>query len=177
MNFLSFIEQNGTALHKDAGDHLFRQGDSDSSMYVIKEGMLKAYYVTSEGKETIKSFLQIGDVIGSMSAAYAQMQNTFSLICLEPCTLIRFDFKALHSASLTDQELSKDVIEILLKFAMKKEQRERDLLCLSAQQRYEKLLDTSPDLIEKVTQNDIARYLGVTSVGLSRIKHRVMEST
>ncbi|EGU58336.1 cyclic nucleotide-binding protein [Vibrio nigripulchritudo ATCC 27043] len=88
--------------------------------------------------------------------------------------MTKFDFQTLHQQTQNDIELSQNVIEILLKFAMKKEQRERDLLCLSAQERYEKLLESSPNLIERVTQNDIARYLGVTPVGLSRIKQRVL---
>ncbi|BDU36951.1 Crp/Fnr family transcriptional regulator [Vibrio nigripulchritudo] len=174
MNFFEFVEKYGTEVNKEDGEHLFRQGDYDGSMYIIQEGMLKAYYVTAEGKESVKSFLIEGDVIGSMSAAYARLQNTFSLITLTPCKLTKFDFQTLHQQTQNDIELSQNVIEILLKFAMKKEQRERDLLCLSAQERYENLLESAPDLIERVTQNDIARYLGVTPVGLSRIKQRVL---
>ena len=35
-------------------------------------------------------------------------------------------------------------------------------------------MQNTPDLLKLVTQNEIARYLGVTPVGLSRIKKRVM---
>ena len=35
------------------------------------------------------------------------------------------------------------------------------------------MLDTAPAILDLVTQNEIARYLGVTPVGLSRIKKRV----
>ncbi|WP_428776024.1 Crp/Fnr family transcriptional regulator [Vibrio sp.] len=173
MNFSQFIKFHGREVTKQKGEHLFRQGDSNASMYMIQTGMLKAYYVTSEGKESVKSFLEAGDVIGSMSAAYARLQNTFSLVTLTDCQLVKFDFNTLHEQSQNDLELAQEMVELLLKFAMKKEQRERDLLCLSAQDRYEKLLKISPQLIESVTQNDIARYLGVTPVGLSRIKQRV----
>lgn len=57
-------------------------------------------------------------------------------------------------------------------FAMKKEQREYELLCLSAQQRYQALLARKPDIYDFVTQGDIAKYLGITPVALSRIIHQ-----
>jgi DNA-directed RNA polymerase specialized sigma subunit len=34
------------------------------------------------------------------------------------------------------------------------------------------LLERSPELFDKVTQKDIARYLGITPVALSRISTR-----
>jgi CRP-like cAMP-binding protein len=65
------------------------------------------------------------------------------------------------------------MVDFLLSFGIRKELREYELLCLSAEERYRRLLTNTPALLDKVTQNDIARYLGVTPVGLSRIKTRV----
>ena len=66
------------------------------------------------------------------------------------------------------------MIEQLLQFAMKKEKREFEFLCQSAEERFRMLAKNSPSLVEKVTQNDLARYLGITPVGLSRIKKRTL---
>ena len=177
MEFSKFIESEGQQVSKDVGEHVFMQGDSDDSLYLIKQGVVKAYYLTSDGQERVKSFLTDHDVIGSMSAAYQKQKATFGLICLEPTQLLKFSFERLYQQSQNNHQLAREVIDILLAFAMKKEARERELLCLSAEQRYQQLLDKSPDLMEKVTQNDIARYLGVTPVGLSRIKHRLIDAS
>ena len=83
----------------------------------------------------------------------------------------------LHEYSQKDHEIANNLIELLLHFSMKKEKREFEFLCLSAEERYCLLAETSPGLLEKVTQNDIARYLGVTPVALSRIKKRVSKLT
>ncbi len=71
-----------------------------------------------------------------------------------------------------DLDTANSIISLLTAFAMKKEQREYELLCLDAQQRYQKLLTRFENIGEYVTQNDIARYLGITPVALSRIKHK-----
>ncbi|WP_047042189.1 Crp/Fnr family transcriptional regulator [Vibrio mexicanus] len=164
MEFSAFIDKEGQIVRKDTGEHVFMQGDNDSSLYLIKQGIVKAYYVTDEGQERVKSFLTEGDVIGSTAAAYQKQPTSFGLVCLEPTTLVKFSFEKLHNATLKNHQLANELIEFLLQFAMKKEGRERELLCFSAEQRYQNLLKNQPELVDRVTQNDIARYLGVTPV-------------
>ena len=176
MKLSEFVAKNGTALQKEAGSHLFRQGDQDQSLYVVHAGLLKAYYLSPDGKEHIKSFILPGDSIGSLMSSYAGKACTFSLVCLRPCQLSVLRFTDLYEASKSDAEMSADIVDFLLGFGMKKENREYELLCLSAEERYKRMMQTAPMILDLVTQNEIARYLGVTPVGLSRIKKRVVGS-
>ena len=173
MRFREFVSDHARPLSLDAGQYVFRQGDTDRSLYMLKTGLLKAYYLSSNGKENIKSFIGAGDLIGSLKGVYGEAGCSFSLVCLTACDLVAIDFDKVHQASQTDLQLASDVNRFLIDFAMKKEGREFELLCLSAEERYQRLLDGAPHLLDSVTQNDIARYLGVTPVGLSRIKKRV----
>lgn len=173
MKLDDFIARNGTARSAEAGEHLFRQGDLDRSLYIVVGGLLKAYYLSTDGKENIKSFILPGDKIGSLTAMHAGGECTFSLVCLKRCDLVVLQFSALHEASRNDLEVSSAIVDFLLTFGMKKEMREYELLCLSAEDRYRRLLKNAPEILDLVTQNEIARYLGVTPVGLSRIKRRV----
>ncbi len=173
MELGQFIQKNGTISSYERHCHVFMQGDEDRSLYVVKQGLLKAYYLLEEGKETIKSFLFPGDIIGSMTAAYSAEQCSFSLICLQDSELIKIPFGKLYETIQSRPELALSVINLLLNFSMKKERREYELLCLSAEERYQLLLERSPKIAEFVTQNDIARYLGITPVALSRIKKRL----
>ena len=173
MNFADFITANGRHIQKETGDHLFRQGDEVSSLYLVSKGLLKAYYLSGDGKENIKSFILQDEVI--LASCHGGKSCTFSLICLEPCELIQFSFTDLSIAVRSDAELSAATVEFLVGFGMKKEMREYELLCLSVEERYLRLLHSTPALFDRVTQNEIARYLGVTPVGLSRIKKRVID--
>lgn len=173
MKFSEFISAHGVPMRKAAGDHVFNQGDSDQSLYIVQSGLLKAYYLSSDGKENIKSFIVAGDNIGSLVAAYAKQQCSFSLVCLQDTQLIKVDFQAIYDVSRDNLEIASTVVDFLLAFAMKKERREFELLCLSAEDRYRLLLKNMPDIAERVTQNEIALYLGITPVGLSRIKKRI----
>ena len=174
MKFFEVLHANAIAVEKEKGQHVFRQGDDNKSLYFIQSGLLKAYYTTSEGKEAVKSFLSDNDFIGSLSAAYSQQSCTFSLICLERTKLLQISFNTILDYCQKDHQFSVEIIEFLLAFAMKKERREYEFLCLDAQSRYRQIISDTPHLLERVTQNDLARYLGVTPVGLSRIKKRSM---
>ncbi|PCJ83542.1 MAG: hypothetical protein COA54_15260 [Thiotrichaceae bacterium] len=173
MNFLELVEDKGKIIDKKKGEHIFVQGFPDTSIYFIKSGLLKAYYTTEEGKEYVKLFIMANDVIGSLSSAYKGGLCSFSLVCLENSNLIKISFSVIYEHSKTDQHVANSMVELLLKFSMKKEKREFEFLCLSAEKRYRQLKKESSIIIERVTQNDLSRYLGVTPVGLSRIKKRV----
>jgi CRP-like cAMP-binding protein len=108
-----------------------------------------------------------------MTSVVSAGSCSFSLVCLEPVSLICLPFEAVQRQGRNDLEFANALIELLILLSMKKEKREYELLCLSAEERFNRLLKTSPALLEKVTQNDLARYLGITPVGLSRIKKRV----
>ncbi|MDF1607832.1 Crp/Fnr family transcriptional regulator [Hoeflea sp. YIM 152468] len=173
MELGAFIAENGTSLSREPGQHVFRQGDRNSSLYFLKSGLLKAYYLSADGKEHIKSFILPGNHIGSLMASHAEKSCSFSLVCLRQCNLTMLPFSRLYQAARSDPAISAAVVDLLLSFAMKKEAREYELLCLSAADRYRRLVENTPDLLKLVTQNEIARYLGVTPVGLSRIKKRL----
>ncbi|VAW97420.1 hypothetical protein MNBD_GAMMA21-2511 [hydrothermal vent metagenome] len=172
MNFHDLLQLEGVTVVKDKGEHIFMQGDADRSLYFVQSGLLKAYYTSEGGKESVKSFLLPNDIIGSLSSAYLKKDCSFSLICLESTTLKKIPFDMLHECSRNNLEVASEMIELLLFFAMKKEKREFEFLCMSAEERFFRIAEVSPVLVEKVTQNDLSRYLGITPVGLSRIKKR-----
>lgn len=173
MNFIDLIKNEGKRITKKKGQHLFRQGNQSGSLYWVESGLLKAYYTTSDGKELIKSFITNKSIIGSLTSAYAENTSSFSLVCLEDSALIETPFTVIHQHSRSDQTIANHMIEVLLQFAMRKEQREFEFLCLSPEERYQKFFLESPEILDKITQADLAKYLGITAVGLSRIKKRV----
>ena len=172
MQFLDFVDKHGEPGRLEPGQHVFRQGDRDRCVYVLREGLLKAYYLSDDGKETVKSFILPGEMIGSLASAYLKEGCSFNVVSLEASSIVRLDFDALREASREDLELATAMVEHLLNFAMKKERREREFLTESAEERYRLLLHSVPELFDKVTQKDIARYLGITPVALSRIRKR-----
>lgn len=172
MQLIDHIEKHGELIEYAKGELVFRQGETNAYLYFIREGLLKAYYITSCGKKYIKTFVSENDFIGSISA-YQLQKCTYSLLCLEPSRLLRLKFTEMDGIINQDHEAAISMINMLIRVLTKKERREFEFLCFSAEERYKVIKEQSPDLLNRVTQNDIAQYLGITPVALSRIGARI----
>lgn len=171
MDLSQLAQLHGESLSLSKMSYVFSQGENSDSIYVVLQGVLKAFYISEDGKEYIKSFLFAGDTIASLKALRGNTCS-FSLLCLEDCKLRKLPYKRVLESAATNIDTANSVIDLLMGFSMKKEQREYEFLCLSAEQRYQNLLKRTPNIHQQVTQNDIARYLGITPVALSRIKNQ-----
>lgn len=151
---------------------LFRQGDPAGSFFCVQEGLLKAFYETQDGKLYIKTFVKEGGFIASMRAVVHGQPSSFSTVCLEDSKILEIPRATLMQAVESDPQFVSMLNTVLLKVASAKEQREYELLCLSAEERYLLFCEKEPDLLRRLSQEDIARYLGVTPVSLCRIRKR-----
>jgi CRP-like cAMP-binding protein len=154
----------------------FREQESHRFAYRVRGGLLKQFYTTTDGGEWIKSFTAEGDVFACPFALLRYQPTTFSTQAIEASVVEQIDFKAidrLANESVEWQKLLRSGIEEL---ALIKLQRERELLTLSAEALYREFARKQPALAERVPQKDLAAYLGVTAVGLSRIIRRTRMS-
>jgi len=136
VNIKDFVSKNGRLETYEKGEYLLRQGEKGSDIYFIQSGLLKGYYLSREGKEKVKSFISSGDVVGSLRALYEKETNSFSAVCLEDTKAIAVPFELLYRISQSDIEIAKALMDRLISLAIKKEKREFDFLCLSAEERY-----------------------------------------
>ena len=146
MTLKDLLVQHGKPLALQRGQYLFRQGEADQSIYSLRSGLLKAYYLSEDGRESIKSFILPGDTIGSLKGFFGDNGCSFNLVCLEPSELIKIDFDFLYQHSRSDLGLANEMTDFLLAYGIKKETREFELLCLPAEERYRRLLDAAPSL-------------------------------
>lgn len=147
-------------------------GDDDTNIYFVKSGLLKAYYIRVDGKEHIKSFLAEGSIIGSMVALLDSGSCTFSLVAVEPTAVIALPYREVADAAQNDIALANALVEFLATYGKRKEQREFELLTLSAPDRYAAMMAAMPEIAARVSQADLAAYIGITPQALSRIKRR-----
>ena len=143
---------------------------------LVGDGLLRAFFTGANGKQMVKMFAGPGNFIGAYAALLSKTQSKLSIITEKKSFLfcIRFnDLEKLYKMHACWQEIGRKAAEQLL---LNRERREYELLMLSALERYEAFLKEFPDLIDQVPQWQIASYLGITPVALSRIrKKRIMK--
>lgn len=155
------------------GESIFNQDDPHPFLYVVESGLLKFNYLRSDGEEWIKSFVVEGQFFASLSALAPAGRASFSAVAIEACRLEKIPFVTLRDLADTDLGWSRMVRNALMIFGERKERRERQFLTLDREEHYRLLVREEPDLLKRVPQKDLASYLGITPVGLSRIASRV----
>lgn len=169
------IQSNLRSYRLDKGEKIFSQGEQVPNIYALDHGLVKLCYITTDGKELIKSFISEGKLFGSLISQMGMGESTFSAVCLESTSLQVLPYRILEQLLKGNLQLQGFALELFKNLALKKEMREYSFLCLSAEQRYQAFLKQEAHIANRITQQDLARYLGITPIALSRLKSRLLK--
>ena len=179
----------------DPGDVLFATGEPHPFVYYVEQGLLKAQMLNSRGRPIIAFFSEEGDVLASMPAlasdgvrlvakrhlhprveilqAAVDGVSVHTLIALQPSLLHRFDYRIVDQLASRHVAWGRACNALSMMYAITLSA-DNAALRNSPEQRYRSLLEIRPDLVERVSKRDLASFLNVTDVALSRIAKRVL---
>lgn len=157
------------------GAHVIRQNQVMADFFIVEHGLVKLYYMTRLGKEWVKSFIPEGGAFGSRTCQITGRGSPFAAVCLEDTCLVVLPYAVFRGVLLDRPDLLASVFQLTEEISLKKEKREYELLCRTAEERYRGFCQDEPELAHRLSQMDIARYLGVTPIALSRIKKRISQ--
>lgn len=152
-------------------DFLLQEGQIGQECFLVLRGCVKRYYL-EDGEEKIMDFYTENDPITPDSYT-SQQPSKYYLSCVEPCII---STGTEERTQLFLQKFPRFIpifVKIGDKLSVKEQQSLDDYKNLSPELRYQKLLATRPDLIERVPQYMIASYLGIQPESLSRIRKRI----
>ncbi|MGF1766359.1 Crp/Fnr family transcriptional regulator [Enterovibrio makurazakiensis] len=168
----AFIEK-GMLRTFTKGEVLFHAGDVADKLRFVCSGTFCNYYLTPDGTRRNKSFLQTGDVSASLSSFVALRPSRFTCEALTDGMCFEISASCLTQLSEGRSGWKDAFLAMVTALAMKKEQREADLLLLSPTELYLQFVDGHPDLADSLPNYHIASYLGITEVSLSRIRAKL----
>lgn len=155
------------------GDFFIREGDMSHEIAIVKSGIFSAYYIEKNGLEAIKYFYSEESVLVSYYAYLTGRESGYYIQALEECEIYVMelcDFKQMVEDSYQLLYLCKKVLDEIL---VMKEEHATSFTRLNSTERYQQFVDTYPGLEKRVKQYQIASYLGITPVSLSRIRRKL----
>lgn len=152
-------------------EFLFREGDICRFVGITQKGCLRSFFL-SDGKEVTLFFHPEQQTLGDYESMKRQQPAYFSCQAIEDSTvLIVTDEVVTVIESLPGgQKLLRLVVEEL---AFHLRDRLLSLYRDSPEQRYMRFLALEPALIERISQQHVASYIGVEPESLSRLKRRL----
>lgn len=154
---------------------IFAEGESQPYLFVVRSGIVKLSYIRADGYERIKAFIGAGEIFGSLSVLVGGGKTDFHATALEQTCIERLEVAQLQEVMLRHAEW-RDVVRQMMAMTMhSKDQRERELLILTTEERYALFLHRHRGFADRIQKSDIALYLGVTPEAFSRMRRRVGE--
>ncbi len=158
------------------GEYFARAGVHASHVGFVVAGTLRAFYLSKDGTEYNKTFFQENTFIAAFASLVTQSKSYIDIQALENSEVLVARYKdivRLYETYHTFERMGRRVVEIEW---VKKEMREIRLVLTSAEERYKHFQQEHPGLERKIPQYQIASYLGITPVALSRIRSRLKKN-
>lgn len=158
------------------GDFFTRAGNQVTELGYMVTGLIRYFYISEEGKEYTRHFCTCNNFVSSTPGILEAEPSNYFIQALERTELliIRYQtWKELLNRNSVWGIIGTRLLGNTLRAA---ELRERTLILDSAETRYRALLKDFPDIESRVKLYDIANYLGITPVALSRIRARMKKT-
>lgn len=150
---------------------LLKEGQTTQKGFFVLKGCIRTYFnVEGEEKTTafyteLEGFRPVCALENKPSEYYADCLEDCLIASSTPDTELEFNAKFprldIVCARVAEEHIHRQIIEI------------NSLKILNPENRYLKLQEDRPDLIQRVPQQHIASFLGITPQSLSRIRARL----
>ena len=162
----------GSRMSLAKGEYFSQPGEKATRFAVVISGLLRHYYLDPAGKESVKAFRGPMELSGPYAEIIQGKPSRTFIEALTASELFVFEVAEVDAAaesSLELQRLFRRFVEVQF---VAKEQREYEFLLLTAEERYRQFCASLPELLQHIPQHQIASYIGITPVALSRIRAR-----
>lgn len=153
---------------------LEEKGKIPQHLYYIVSGFMRLFYYNDNGDEVTTHINCPHGFFTSFSEFANQIKASANVETVTECQLLRItkqDYDTLMSESPFWKDYGMGVLQESVTY---NEERSKDLATLSAEQRYLKLMDSHPDILQNVPLQYIASFLGIKPESLSRIRRNLI---
>ncbi len=146
--------------------------EKSRTAFIVFKGMVRGYVITEEGEEK-NVFLSIQNLVsGSPNALLEDAPSLYRYEAISDVELITFNLDDCEALAFQNKNIFKFYISAYKATIKLMVGRIESMINKQPEQRYEELLESRPEYFQFAFQKDIANFLGITPVSLSRIVKR-----
>ena len=156
-----------------AGTQIAKPGELPTKIYMLISGIMRAYLSDEKGKEFNKNFFMPFSFAGALTALIQKQPSKLTYETLTECKVYEVNFNEIVDLCKKDLRVSNLYNRILEHVFIRYEERQLELISMNATKRYLKLRKKIPNIDKLIPQYQIASYLSITPVQLSRIRKKI----
>lgn len=151
------------------------EGEVPQFLYFVVSGYMRLFHHNDNGDEITSHINCPPGFITSYFNFINQTKATENVECITKCELLRITKNNLDLITSKSEAVKDFSIWVFQQSISYNENRSKELATLTAEQRYQKLIDNYPHIIQNVPLQYIASFLGMNSKSLSRIRKQMIK--
>lgn len=153
------------------GASLLKEESTCSWLYFMEKGLVK-YSFYREDKEFIMRFFPENSLFTGLDSYIRQLPSAYVLEALEPVTVSRISHGDMELLCRKHHCLETAFSKFISIAALNMMDRVSEMLEENSAKRYANFVRSNGELMQRISLGDLASYLGITQVSLSRIRAR-----
>ena len=167
--------QKGTLTLFAKKDFFLHEGEVSACIGFVETGIFKYTTVNrSEGREYNVGIVFPGEFIADYPSCLYGMASEVNIQALTPCRVYLCPADRLNQLYETDMEHQRMGRITMEQLFLDVFTRYLDMFRLTPEERYRKLLARCPDVLQLIPVKEIASYLHITPIHLSRIRRKLV---
>ncbi|MEK6782756.1 MAG: Crp/Fnr family transcriptional regulator [Bacteroidota bacterium] len=153
-----------------------QHGDVCEYFDFVVRGCLRLYKVDDKGVYHILQFATENYWMLDLTSFHKRTKSVLDIDALEDTVVLRITYDDLIDLYVKAPKFDRIFRVLLENHFMQQQERIGQLFSSTAEERYQLFLETYPHLLNRLSQVQIAAYLGVTPEFLSRIRGRIAKN-
>jgi CRP-like cAMP-binding protein len=151
------------------GANVLKKGQVCNCFYFIDEGLMKVAF-ENEDKEFIMRFFPELTICTQLESFLQQTPSTYNIVALEPTAVTYITKQDLEELCATHHQVETVFRKFVSVAVVNMMKRISEMLEENATERYEHFVNENSAILQRISLGDLAAYLGITQVSLSRIR-------
>ncbi len=152
------------------GDLLIDNHRVCKKLYFLETGLVKLYFINGEGNDIILRFFKENSVFTSLESFLTEQPTAHMIKALEKSSVLTVEKNQFNQLCDQHPDLFLFYQKLLEQININMLQRITELLKDDAKMRYNLFIEGNPSIAQRISLGDLADYLGITQVSLSRIR-------
>jgi len=149
---------------------LLKEGKVSNEYFFLENGFIRAFANDIEGNDVTTNFYSTGQVVFEVSSFFNRTASKENFQAIVDCEGWYITYEQLNNLFHSMHEFRDFGRSILVKGFSSLKTRMLSMITETAEQRYDTLLKTNPEIFQQAALKHIASYLGITDTSLSRIR-------
>ncbi|MBS1613653.1 MAG: Crp/Fnr family transcriptional regulator [Bacteroidetes bacterium] len=149
------------------------QGSTEKYLYFVTEGVQRIYYFDEQEREATIIFTYAPSFGGVLDSLLMQQPSKYYCEALTASTFIRAKHSDLQRLMLKHKEIETLIRQGVTSSLSGVLERLVELQCFSSEEKFRKLLQRSPHILQMVPHKYLANYLGIDATNFSKLINKV----